>query len=289
MKGPSKAGRSAYGAASMRAMEAFVPPAQRLFEDQVVLDLLSAPARFLLRRAAIRAAFLSLLEAAAPGVRGALLCRTRRIDDAVRDAIRQGLSALLILGAGLDTRPYRLTELADVNVVEIDLPLVQEFKKTCLSRRFGALPQHVSFVPIDLNVERPDTAFERGGLNPSERAIFVWEGVSQYLQPKGVDSLLCTIASRPKGTVLVFTYVLEEVITGVYRRERSEAFRRSARRRPQPWHFGIDPSQLKAFLAVRGLSLQHDFGAKEHQADYLQPVGRTLEVSEIERVAIATV
>src|SRR5262249_44714845 len=148
MKKHTTGGRSAYGAASMRAMEAFVPAPQQLFEDQIVVDFLPAPARFLLRRAAIRATFVALLEAVAPGVRGALLCRTRRIDDAVRDAMRRGLPALVILGAGLDTRPYRFTELAKVNVVEIDLPAVQEFKKACLSRRFGALPRHVRFVPM---------------------------------------------------------------------------------------------------------------------------------------------
>jgi methyltransferase (TIGR00027 family) len=270
-------------------MEAFVPAPQQLFEDQIVVDFLPAPARFLLRRAAIRATFVALLEAAAPGVRGALLCRTRRIDDAVRDAIHRGLPAFVILGAGLDTRPYRLTELAKVNVVEIDLPAVQEFKKACLSRRFGALPRHVRFVPMDLNIERLNTALECAGLTSSEPAIFVWEGVSQYLQPDTVDSVLRTIASRSEGTVLAFTYVLEEVITGVHQPDRSEAFRKSARRRPEPWHFGIDPRQLRAFLAARGLTLRHDFGAREHQLDYLLAVGRKMEVSEIERVAIASV
>lgn len=289
MQGNAEAGRSAYGAASMKATEAFAPATQRLFEDKIVMDFLPRPVRFLLRRSAIRAAFLSLLEASAPGIRGAMLCRTRRIDDAVRNAIHQGLPALVILGAGLDTRPYRFTEFADVKVVEIDLPSVQEFKKTCVLRKFGALPRHVRFVPSDLNTVQLDTTLESCGLNSSEPAIFLWEGVSQYLQAHAVDSVLRTIAKRPKGTVLVFTYVLQEVITGVYRSDRSEAFRKSASRQPEPWHFGIDPRQLKAFLAARGLSLRHDFGAQEHQTDYLWPVGRKLEVSEIERVAIAIV
>jgi methyltransferase (TIGR00027 family) len=289
MKRNAEAGRSAYGAASMKATEAFVPAPQRLFEDKIVMDLLPWPVQFLLRRSVIRAVFLSLLEASAPGIRGAMLCRTRRIDDAVRNAIHQGLPAFVILGAGLDTRPYRFTEFTDVSIVEIDLPSVQEHKKTCLLRKFGALPRHVRFVPGDLNKEQLDTTLESCGLNPSEPAIFLWEGVSQYLRPNAVDSVLCTIAKRPKGTVLVFTYVLQEVITGAYRSDRSEAFRKSASRQPEPWHFGVDPRHLRAFLTARGLSLRHDFGAEEHQKDYLRPVERKLEVSEIERVAIAIV
>jgi methyltransferase (TIGR00027 family) len=242
----------------------------------------------LLKNAAIRAAFMSLSEAFAPGIRGALLCRTRRIDEAVRDAAARGLHTLVVLGAGLDTRPYRLRELTEMNVLEIDLPQVQQFKKERLSR-FRLSPRHVHFVSIDLNTERLDTALISSGLSLSEPAIFVWEGVSQYLQPNSVDSVLRSIARRPQGTELVFTYVLEEVITGVIQPGRSEAFRKSAKLRPEPWYFGIDPSQLNAFLDARGLTLRHDFGALEHQADYLRPMGRKLEVSEIERVAIATV
>ena len=261
----------------------------RLFEDEVILDLLPPMIRFLVRRPALRQVFLAFFEAGAPGIRGALLCRTRRIDDSVRDAASRGLAAVIILGAGLDTRACRLAELAHTDVLEIDLPQVQEFKKTRLARRFGALPPRVRFVPVDLDVGRLDAALETGGLNASAPALFVWEGVSQYLQPETVDSILDTIARRPVGTVLVFTYVLKEAITGAFRADRSEAFRRSARRRPEQWHFGIDPSELKSFLAARGLTLQHDFGAGEHRADYLRPLGRGMEVSEIERVAIAAV
>jgi O-methyltransferase involved in polyketide biosynthesis len=78
-----------------------------------------------------------------------------------------------------------------------------------------------------------------------------------------VDSVLGSIAKRPNGTELVFTYVLEELITGVIQPGRSKAFRKSAKRRPEPWYFGVDPLQLSTFLAARGLSLRGDFGAQD--------------------------
>lgn len=104
-----------------------------------------------------------------------------------------------------------------------------------------------------------------------------------------MDAVLRTVAARPKGSELVFTYVLQEVITGRFRADRSEAFRKSASRQPEPWHFGIEPSRLEAFLGERGLSLREDMGAVEHIARYLRPLGRALAVSEIERVALAAV
>jgi O-methyltransferase involved in polyketide biosynthesis len=101
--------------------------------------------------------------------------------------------------------------------------------------------------------------------------------------------LLGVIAARPKGSELVFTYVLDEVVTGQFRADRSDAFRKSASRRPEPWLFGIEPSKLETFLGERGLSLCEDVGAEDHVARYLRPLVRELAVSEIERVARARV
>jgi methyltransferase (TIGR00027 family) len=261
----------------------------RLFEDHLILDFLPRLARILVKRAWIRGPLMALMERGAPGIAGALLCRTRAIDDVVKAGIARGLRTVVILGAGLDTRPYRLAELRDAAVLEVDLPAVQAFKKTKLARRFGTLPEHVRFVPIDFNTERLDAALAKGGLDAREPAIFIWEGVSQYLHPATVDEVLRTIASRPKGSELVFTYVLLEVVTGHFRADRSEAFRKGASRRPEPWLFGIEPSGLETFLGDSGLTLCGDWGAEDYQAHYLRPMGRQLAVSGIERVALARV
>jgi hypothetical protein len=48
------AGNTAYGAAFMKAMEGFLPPQQRLFEDTITLRLLPPVARAMLRIAPLR-------------------------------------------------------------------------------------------------------------------------------------------------------------------------------------------------------------------------------------------
>jgi methyltransferase (TIGR00027 family) len=289
MKKPSKAGRSAYGVAATRAMEMFEPPILRLFEDDIVIDLLPGLARFMLRRASIRAWFKNWFERQAPGIRGALLCRTRCIDDMLKAGIARGLRSAVILGAGLDTRAYRLPELANAHVFELDLPHVQAAKRARLTRSLAASESHVRFVPIDFNVEAFDTALAANGFDVSQPALFVWEGVTQYLQPAAVDAVLRTILSMAPGSELVFTYVLEEAVTGRFRADRSEDFRKVTSRLPEPWLFGIDPSKLQVFLADRGLVLCEDLGAEQHIARYLQPIHRDLTVSPIERVARASV
>lgn len=270
-------------------MEMFEPSSLRIFEDNLVIELLPPLARFMLRRAWIRAWFKNWFERQAPGIRGALLCRTRSIDDMVQAGIARGLRNVVILGAGLDTRAYRLPELANTRVFELDLPHVQASKRTRLGQRLPAPPSHVRFVPIDFNLEPFDTALAASGFDRSQPALFVWEGVSQYLQPAAVDAVLRTIASMACGSELVFTYVLEEAVTGRFRPDRSEAFRKVTRRLPEPWLFGIDPSSLEALLADRGLVLCEDLGAEQHIARYLQPIHRDLTVSQIERIARARV
>jgi methyltransferase (TIGR00027 family) len=88
--------------------------------------------------------------------RGALVPRTRYIDDAVAYANTRGLRVVVILSAGLDTRAYRLSGLTAARVFDVNLPAVQARKKAQLVRRFGALPSHLRFVPTDLNVDRLD-------------------------------------------------------------------------------------------------------------------------------------
>ncbi len=50
---------------------------------------------------------------------------------------------------------------------------------------------------------------------------------------------------------------------------------------------GFDPETLRPELDALGLDLVEDVGAAEYEARYLAPIGRKLEVFEIERVAVA--
>src|SRR5271156_2738469 len=59
-----------------------------------------------------------------------MLVRTRFIDELMERAVRGGVTQLVILGAGFDTRAHRFAELLkDVAIIEIDYPATQEYKK----------------------------------------------------------------------------------------------------------------------------------------------------------------
>jgi methyltransferase (TIGR00027 family) len=78
------------------------------------------------------------------GILGFLVARTRYIDDYLQACLDDGIGQLVILGAGLDSRPYRFEQLKErVCVFEADHPATQKVKLEKLKAVLGKIPEHV--------------------------------------------------------------------------------------------------------------------------------------------------
>lgn len=119
--------KTATGAAMMRALEQYAP--EPLLSDPLAARFVTGWAGAVLRRGPLRRLFLRVLERIGPGMHGAVVCRTRVIDDECRAALAAGVEQVVILGAGMDTRAHRLPGMAAVPVHELDLPQVQRLKR----------------------------------------------------------------------------------------------------------------------------------------------------------------
>ncbi|MGZ3461358.1 MAG: class I SAM-dependent methyltransferase [Archangium sp.] len=133
-----------------------------------------------------------------------LALRTLTIDAHLRDALSERARQLVILGAGLDGRAYRLRELADVRAFEVDHPATQAWKK----RRAALLPRaarSVDFVPVDFERDSLDMALQQAGHDPSLPTAWIWEGVVMYLTDDAMRATLRTIGARsaPGSTVII--------------------------------------------------------------------------------------
>jgi methyltransferase (TIGR00027 family) len=277
---------TATGAAMMKAMEAHEPPDRRLFDDALVARLLPAPARVLVAIAPLRKWALRAIERKYRGLFGGFVCRTRAIDDVTRRAVCEGISSVVILGSGFDTRPYRMPELAGVAVFEVDLPEVVEKKRAALARA-GVSSESVRFVALDFEVDDLSERLAECGWDRASRTLFLWEGVTQYVARDAVYATLRLIAGAVPGSEVCFSYVPSDVIEGRSKRVGVEAAGRFLAR--GTWVTGFEPSALASELATLGLHLVEDVGAADYQARYLAPRGRDMEVFEIERVAVARV
>jgi methyltransferase (TIGR00027 family) len=274
---------TASAAAFMKALEAYTPADRRLFEDAIVARLLPAPARALLTIGHFRRRIVRAIERSNRGLFGGIVCRTRQLDDVTRQAVREGATSLVILGAGFDTRAYRLRELAAMRVFEVDLAEVVRKKRAALAR--AGISSEVRFVPLDFETDELSERLGASGWDRASRTLFLWEGVTQYLARDAVLAMLRFIAGTAPGSAVCFTYVPRDTMEGRSTRVGAEIARRFVGR--GVWKTGFDPATLGSELAALGLDLVEDVGAAEYEARYLAPRGRVLVVFEIERVAVA--
>jgi methyltransferase (TIGR00027 family) len=282
-------GNTALGAAICRLIEQYQPKETRLFNDPLVKDLVGAPILVLMQFASMRNLTMQQIDAITPGIYGVQIARTRFIDDAVQDALSRGIGQVVILGAGLDTRPYRLAGMERVKVFEVDLPSVQEEKKKKFQKRFGHLPEHVTFIPIDFDTQSLEAVFTGTAFDPASPAVFVWEGVTQYLSEEAVRRTLAFVGTSAPGSILVFTYVLKSLIERRSGIPGADRMMDRVAKQGSPWLFGLEPESLASFLEPFHLRLLADVGSADYQANYFKPMKRELVVSEMERIAQATV
>jgi methyltransferase (TIGR00027 family) len=154
-----------------------------------------------------------------------MVARTVAIDDAIRAL---GAPQLVILGAGLDGRAWRMPELRDAIVFEVDHPDSQREKRSRASSLTRAA-REVRFVPVDFERDSLDEALAAAGHDPLRPTTWVWEGVVMYLTPADVERTLGLIARRSAaGSRLVVAYHAPALLLrflGVFTRRLGEPLR----------------------------------------------------------------
>jgi methyltransferase (TIGR00027 family) len=288
--GPSFSGLAT---AANRAIESYVPERQRLFDDHFTLKLLPTVWQVALKVLLLpgpRDIFLAWRERQAPGVLGNLQCRTRYIDEALCRALKRRVEQVVILGAGFDSRAYRIPGIQYTRVFEVELPGSQRLKRARLEKILGTLPSHVVFVPIDFERQKLEEPMRASGFRAGVKTFYIWEGVTQYITAEAVDATFRYISEvGASGSEVVFTYVLREIVDGTSRSEVQQRVVSFIERLGSPWVFGFDPVELEGYLAVRGLKVIEEVGAREYQARYLHPIGRETDIFEGEEVVRASV
>ena len=189
--------------------------------------------------------------------------RTTFYDAALKRHIAR-IEQLVILGAGFDTRAYRLPAGTRVRCFEVDTSKTQAFKREML-KKAGVDTTRVTYVPADFLKEDWLEKLVDAGFEQDKPSFFLWESVTMYLDREAVESTLRKIAGTAAGSVVAFDYFSAELI------EARSLFMRYARAvinaTGEPWRFGIDNTppvreRVAAFLESCGLSLeeQRNFG-----------------------------
>lgn len=285
------ASRTAEYMALFRALESARPADRRLFSDPFARRFLGAPLALVARAARLPPLgdlVCSIIDRRWPGARTSAVARTRFIDDVVVDEAR-GVSQLVILGAGFDARAYRLQALRRAAVFEVDHPDTSRAKRAAVARVLGDVPAHVSFVPTDFDERALPQAMAAAGHRPEARSLVLWEGVTNYLTAPAVDATLRWCAQAAPGSRLVFTYDDRAVLDDPTSFVGTERLRASLATAGERWTFGLDPGEVPAFLAARGLALEQDVGATEYRRRCFGPAAARMAGYEFYRIVVARV
>lgn len=274
---------TAEGIALVRALESNKPAGERVCYDPW--------ARFFVNPLLYRmgSLFMNYGRWRSPGVYEFLVSRCRYIDDYVTAARRDGAEQVVILGAGFDSRAYRLDALKDCPVLEVDYPATQHVKRRRLTSVFGKLPDHVTFVPVDFEGQTLDCLLS-GGCDVRLKTVFVWEGVTYYLGAAAVENTLAFVArnSMPTSSI-IFDYVYAGAITGKLKRNELVSMRRYRRFTGEGIQFGIEKGKIGEFLAERGFSQVENVDAKFFRNRYWTRGGTSVPVAPIYAIAHAAV
>ncbi|MBI1288368.1 MAG: SAM-dependent methyltransferase [Flavobacteriales bacterium] len=256
-----KEGKASFSAeiiAAMRALESRRPEHLRICYDPYARELIRSRFRFVAQSKLVTKLILRYLEKKAPGLQAGIAARTRYIDDIVKKDVA-GAQQVVILGAGLDMRAYRLEELKHIPVFEVDFPATQQLKRSKLKHL--KLPQRdkLTYVPIDFNKQRLKDALDAAGYDPTLKTLFLWEGVTMYLDANSIDITLASIREdSPAGSTLFFDYLYKKVLDGLSGLTEAKGVYRSqsfAGRGTERYTFGIAKEDVPEFLKERGFEL----------------------------------
>jgi methyltransferase (TIGR00027 family) len=184
-----------------------------------------------------------------------VVIRTHVIDQLIHDAIARGADCVVNLGAGLDTRPYRMNLPKDFRWIEVDFPKMVNFKNSKLANENPIC--NFSRLAVDLSSDEARKAFLSTLRNEGRSIVALTEGVLPYLEETNVANL----AKEMKEIAHVNEWICDYFSTTFYSLAKSSMSKTVMKNAP----FVFQPSNFLAFFAQQGW--------KKRNMTYLIPEG----------------
>jgi methyltransferase (TIGR00027 family) len=153
-----------------------------------------------------------VLRVASVGLVDHVSLRRAAIDEALARALDAGARQLVVLGAGLDGRAWRLPALREVTVLEVDHPATQAGKQRRVAGR-PPLAADVRFVAVDFERDALGPRLSEHGHDPAVPTAWIWEGVTPYLHPAAIEATLAVVGARSAvGSRLLVSYAVPKLV-----------------------------------------------------------------------------
>jgi methyltransferase (TIGR00027 family) len=152
-----------------------------------------------------------------------VVIRTVVIDRFVQKLVGEGVDTVINLGAGLDTRPYRLDLPPSLRWIEVDYPAVIEHKERIL----GTQPPRVRLERIGLDladVQQRRELLARLG-SECRKALVLTEGVILYLSEDQVASLADDLQAQKSFQFWIAEYFAPQMYSHFRAQDRTQRLR----------------------------------------------------------------
>ena len=245
----------------------------KLGPDDLAEYFLPPHFRFFLKFKRIRGKIKNKLNGLLPGLNEYMIARTAFFDRLFLDALKNKTPQIVLLGAGYDSRAYRFAKLNQgTRIFELDAPPTQDRKKKCIRKAQIDISENVIFVPINFNQESIKNKLEKAGYKHDQNTLFIWEGVSYYLELESVETTLEFVRQAShEETFIGFDYttsISDDNMDNFYGvREFTQAM--NHHHANEELMFSIDDSKTASFLEQRGLKIVSHLDNKEIERTFL--------------------
>ena len=223
------------------------------------------------------------LRTALPQLTDMVLARTEHIDQTIKQM--QGIQQVVMLGAGLDMRPFRFTNHSpEIQFFELDLAEMLEERERVIAEigefQFES-PQRFSIAADFLKDDVADLLLAQSSFDPAAKTLFVYEGCSMYFTHQENLRLLRNVwklAKHPESQIWC-DLVTQSVVSGETTRPEITAFLNRMDDLGESFIFGSnDPHEFLASVgcqATQWKTCRQFLGAEEPIFDvYRFCVGR---------------
>jgi methyltransferase (TIGR00027 family) len=234
----------------------------------------------------------ALERATVPGIKLHYALRKRYLEEIARDALLDGLSQVVVIGAGFDTLALRLHEaFPNTRFFEIDHPATQRVKRRVAESQHTA-KHNLKFISLDLahgNLEASLLASK--DYLPSADTLFVAEGLLMYLAPAEVDLILQFVRYHSGlKSRFAFTFMETRSDGRIGFHKSSRAVDAWLRLRGESFKWGIHRARIAEFLAARGFTVREIVTSEVLRNRYLKTKHlQNLPLAEGECICLAEI
>jgi len=162
--------------------------------------------------------------------------RIRLFDEITQYNAARGIRQIVLPAAGMDARPYRLSWPEGTTFYELDHPELLTIKEEILERQNLAAKYKRVAIGTDLKGDWARLVLD-SGFAPTERSMWVIEGLFYYLEEADVNHVLKEVSALAgPGSVLVTDLVSQSLLKSPWMQPALKAMEE----RGMAWRFGTD-------------------------------------------------